>query len=267
MDNGTLILLGIAIVIILIIWIYYYSKGNYVKKTSKRYEKVLELNGNEDVHYVQKTLKYKKRYSSKSSLDRCDLKNVALFFVEENIDEIKEIFEVYDECEDEYKKYMKKYNAIMQARHNIKNLNKFFFSTTESYKSYEKDVCEKVRIKNYNLITLNITADYVSPKGQNYWMRETSYSNNEIKELLKIVDNRQQYKKTAKYQRDIMSDSLRYDVLKRDNYRCRICGASAIEDGVKLEVDHIVPVSKGGLTVKSNLQTLCERCNRGKSNK
>ena len=36
---------------------------------------------------------------------------------------------------------------------------------------------------------------------------------------------------------------------------------------VKLHVDHIKPVSKGGKTELSNLRTLCERCNLGKSDK
>ena len=39
------------------------------------------------------------------------------------------------------------------------------------------------------------------------------------------------------------------------------------EDGVKLHVDHILPVSRGGKTVMSNLQTLCEDCNCGKGNR
>lgn len=38
-------------------------------------------------------------------------------------------------------------------------------------------------------------------------------------------------------------------------------------EGVTLEVDHIIPVSKGGKTVMTNLQALCWDCNRGKSNK
>lgn len=67
-------------------------------------------------------------------------------------------------------------------------------------------------------------------------------------------------------QRALMTDSLRFDILKRDGYRCRICGAAA-GDGVKLHVDHIIPVSKGGETIPSNLQTLCERCNMGKRDK
>ena len=70
----------------------------------------------------------------------------------------------------------------------------------------------------------------------------------------------------ASQQRALLTDSLRYDILERDGRRCRMCGAT-VEDGVKLHVDHIIPVSKGGRTEPSNLQVLCSRCNRGKSNK
>jgi 5-methylcytosine-specific restriction endonuclease McrA len=50
----------------------------------------------------------------------------------------------------------------------------------------------------------------------------------------------------------------------RDEAKCRLCGA-APSDGAKLQVDHIVPWSKGGATVLTNLQILCEQCNIGKS--
>ena len=70
----------------------------------------------------------------------------------------------------------------------------------------------------------------------------------------------------VRQQRALMNDSLRYDILKRDNFRCKICGATAA-DGVKLHVDHIIPVSKGGRTEPGNLRTLCERCNMGKGAK
>jgi hypothetical protein len=64
---------------------------------------------------------------------------------------------------------------------------------------------------------------------------------------------------------DQLPESIRYDVLKRDR-TCRLCGAGRGDD-VRLEVDHIVPRSKGGSNDLSNLQVLCDRCNRGKSNR
>lgn len=60
---------------------------------------------------------------------------------------------------------------------------------------------------------------------------------------------------------------LWWSVLARDNWRCCSCGRTAKEDGVTLEVDHIIPRSKGGTDEMSNLQTLCKKCNIGKSNK
>jgi hypothetical protein len=57
---------------------------------------------------------------------------------------------------------------------------------------------------------------------------------------------------------------MRFRVLRRDNYRCRLCGMTAA-DGIKLHVDHIVPVAKGGKTVERNLWALCQPCNSGKS--
>lgn len=57
---------------------------------------------------------------------------------------------------------------------------------------------------------------------------------------------------------------LRFEVFKKDKYKCRICGVSAEDEGVKLEVDHIIPIARGGTDIISNLWTLCFKCNRGK---
>ena len=59
---------------------------------------------------------------------------------------------------------------------------------------------------------------------------------------------------------------IRWQVFKRDNWRCVACGKSA-DDNVILHIDHIIPRSKGGKDEINNYQTLCETCNIGKSNK
>ena len=59
---------------------------------------------------------------------------------------------------------------------------------------------------------------------------------------------------------------LRFIVMKRDNFKCKICGRTpAIDSTIILHVDHIKPYSKGGETIQENLQTLCSKCNIGKS--
>jgi hypothetical protein len=59
-----------------------------------------------------------------------------------------------------------------------------------------------------------------------------------------------------------VSDKLRLEVFKRDNFKCVICGASPSQhSSVILHIDHIVPFCRGGETVVENLQTLCSRCN------
>lgn len=70
----------------------------------------------------------------------------------------------------------------------------------------------------------------------------------------------------CKHITELLTPSLRYDIMKRDGFRCVLCGRTS-KDGIALHVDHILPVSKGGQTIPSNLRTLCDVCNLGKSDK
>ncbi len=85
------------------------------------------------------------------------------------------------------------------------------------------------------------------------------------------VEKEKQMSEQKRYiaaQRRLMTDSLRYDVMHRDGFRCVLCGSSPKNDpNIVLHVDHILPLAKGGKTEMSNLRTLCERCNLGKRDK
>lgn len=56
----------------------------------------------------------------------------------------------------------------------------------------------------------------------------------------------------------------RYEILKRDNFQCVLCGQSPENDNVSLVIDHILPITRGGANEPSNLRTLCQACNHGK---
>jgi len=64
--------------------------------------------------------------------------------------------------------------------------------------------------------------------------------------------------------RKSISTRRRFEILKRDNFTCQYCSAKPPK--VPLEIDHLIPVSKGGTNSSDNLITACFECNRGKSN-
>ena len=101
------------------------------------------------------------------------------------------------------------------------------------------------------------------------WINDDSEISEETKKEEKHFEqpSRPHVEKTATHttSRDI-NLRLRFKVMQRDNFKCCICGASPAKNpSVELQVDHIIPWSKGGETVFDNLQTLCSDCNLGKS--
>ncbi|MCR5460861.1 MAG: HNH endonuclease [Acetatifactor sp.] len=122
--------------------------------------------------------------------------------------------------------------------------------------------------------TIECHISYLSPQGRNHRSTFKTYDDECITKAIKKYEiNQAQYtnpidlsKYGPQYERSLMTDDLRYRVLKRDGFRCQICGHGQA-DGVKLHVDHILPVSKGGRTIMSNLRTLCSSCNLGKRDK
>ena len=100
----------------------------------------------------------------------------------------------------------------------------------------------------------------------------TKMSEEQKAELIKICDekileyeNKVGVKKIWKHRaRDsrIISGSIRYRVLTRAKHRCELCGISGEEKA--LDIDHIVPINKGGPNVIENMQALCYTCNSQK---
>ena len=89
-----------------------------------------------------------------------------------------------------------------------------------------------------------------------------------IIELINRLESKLSLQAQTKEQRALMTTKLRAHIKERDNYTCCQCGNSTKnEPNLLLEVDHIIPIAKGGLTTENNLQTLCWKCNRSKGAK
>ena len=57
----------------------------------------------------------------------------------------------------------------------------------------------------------------------------------------------------------MVPEALRNKIFERDGNKCVLCGSTH-----NLQLDHRLATAKGGKTTESNLQTLCEKCNRTK---
>lgn len=89
-----------------------------------------------------------------------------------------------------------------------------------------------------------------------------------IAELIRILESKLTIKEFAREQRSLMTKKLRQFIMSRDQFTCCNCGNSSHkEPNLLLEIDHIVPIAKGGCTTVENLQTLCWKCNRSKGKK
>ncbi len=109
---------------------------------------------------------------------------------------------------------------------------------------------------------------YVSAGGNSSQETKVTLDAKTIDSLIEVMSEKVKFKQSAAGQRALMTASFRTHIKTRDNFTCKYCSASISEEpNLLLEIDHIKPLSKGGLSVESNLQTLCWKCNRSKSNK
>ena len=115
-----------------------------------------------------------------------------------------------------------------------------------------------VSAKFYEMECLDCGHRYMA-NGCDVWLRKCPACD-------KTGQKRAPSSKQTKRSTQVISDKLRYQVLKRDNFKCCACGASPAKDSaVELHIDHIIPWSRGGETTLGNLQSLCSKCNIGKS--
>ena len=120
-------------------------------------------------------------------------------------------------------------------------------------------------LKKYNLkFNTSVTYDAYPRRWGSYTKFQKIFS--DFKQgNLNLNEVIQKSKDSKKIKRSL-SPAIRSSVLKKFNYKCSHCGRT-VTDNIKLEIDHIVPLSKKGKNEIQNLQVLCNECNIGKSNR
>lgn len=112
------------------------------------------------------------------------------------------------------------------------------------------------------------TFKYVSAGGNSAMSTSVRLDLDNIERFVRYLADLVKFRKSVAGQRALMTQALRDRIKERDDYTCCNCGLSAHhERNLLLEIDHIRPLSKGGLTTEGNLQTLCWKCNRQKGAK
>lgn len=178
--------------------------------------------------------------------------------------------------------------AIDAARYNkriidsynedIKNECKFgSFDTDELLKSkrklarYEKNLFKSETKKPKTSFSIYIELILTKINGRVVRRKYRTFSTDEIRSIIDRLNNNQDgfykdediWESICRVERGKVTNKLRFSIYRRDGWRCCKCRRKTGD----LEIDHIVPIAKGGKTTYNNLQTLCRRCNKEKGTK
>lgn len=119
-----------------------------------------------------------------------------------------------------------------------------------------------------NLHFPKYTFRYVSGGGNSSMKCDVLLDLENLERFVGYLAEKVKFSKSVAGQRALMTSRLREQIKRRDNYACKRCGVSVKDEPhLLLEIDHIVPLARGGMTTEDNLQTLCWKCNRSKGSK
>ena len=112
------------------------------------------------------------------------------------------------------------------------------------------------------------TFQYVSAGGNSSIKTSIHLDVGNLERFVGYLSELVKFRKSVAGQRALMTQGLRKWIKERDDFTCQSCGISSYNArNLLLEIDHIVPLSRGGITSEDNLQTLCWKCNRSKGAK
>lgn len=171
-------------------------------------------------------------------------------------------------------------NTICALEEGVVLLNEKYHSTCNEIKNklpyiiltlFKQDAYQKLGFKDVEIKKCSYPKfyfQYVSAGGNTNLVNEICFDPDFLDQFITQISEKIKFDNSIFGQRRLMTKKLRNQIKTRDNYTCQTCEISTNDEkNLLLEIDHIIPVSKGGLTSEQNLQTLCWRCNRTKGAK
>ncbi len=242
-----------------------------VEEHSESIKKLKELNARTDFEFPDLPDSLYEECTSKQRFNNISTDDFLIYSIRDRLTYYEKAIKIIESNRKKLEEYQQEVNRIIKtvaplSQEQCRELKVRRLTA----RKFEDELFSQLLLYPTTDINLEVRIEYTTPAGKQSYHKEQVYSFQELQSVFyqakNIMETEETKRAWIRTERAKMSDSLRYDVLKRDNFCCQICGATA-EDGVKLHVDHIIPVSKGGKTEMSNLRTLCERCNLGKSDK
>lgn len=244
------------------------QKNEIVRVNSKKVSDLIALNGSTHFHKVRSLFEIRKRYDNKTAFNKIEPAFLMSADIRENLDEYAKYIAQIKENREMFADYQKKVNELFQREYPV-DVDSLGMSL-DHYHKCEEQMFNEIKLKPVVDCSYSVRMSYSSPQGRVYLHKEDVFNFDDVFACFESVSrshlDRDTYQKIAAVERGEVSDSLRYDIMNRDNFTCVLCGASA-RQGARLHVDHIIPIAKGGKSTQDNLRTLCERCNVGKSDK
>ena len=259
------------------------SKKDFNEYINEKVESIKKLFGLGDLRNETKhdnEYKYNRKYEKIVSPFAKEVTRTIFSSAENNPIEyvIKYFYEDRNEYESEIEKLKSLLNELETLNDAKQIINNYKLEFDEYLKEVPKYVLENDEDAFYSRLgfaTIDesvLNFEYIFSTTTLGGMKHDTFSVKMNEDTISKVINKLQDKLSnaslAKEQRALMTTKMRQTIKERDNYTCCICGNSTQkEPNLLLEIDHKIPVSKGGLTIECNLQTLCWKCNRSKSNK
>lgn len=257
-------ILLVILIIGIVLLIVYKKYEKFVFEHSITLRKLDEINSKYDFYEIKK-YKLEKGYDNEHYYDMVSTEDYLIYNLQYIQKEVKENISLVVKNQNLYDLYKAEINEINTYTQfdekPLKVIKLLLYIENKLFQKYQKNPTTEFTMLVVLHLT-NINGHILNTKYRGFYV-------DEIEDLIYRVRNKTGDKFNDKniwnaikhVERAKVSNRLRFMVYERDGYRCKKCGRKTND----LEIDHIIPISKGGKTTLDNLQTLCRSCNVEKS--